>query len=100
MGNGANVCEKGVCSGSVCSLVDKVGCQCNQTADFCHVCCQDKNRMGKCSAYLSGDNRKQLRPPGSPCENYQGYCDIRYKCRKVDAEGPLSRLKKMFMGPE
>ena len=40
------------------------------------------------------------RPPGSPCDQYQGYCDILDKCRKVDAEGPLSRLKKWLFNPK
>ncbi len=34
--------------------------------------------------------------PGSPCDNFQGYCDVFLKCRKVDAEGPLVRLKNLL----
>ncbi len=34
--------------------------------------------------------------PGSPCDNFQGYCDVFLKCRKVDAEGPLARLKNLL----
>ena len=34
--------------------------------------------------------------PGSPCGDYQGYCDVFLKCRKVDAEGPLVRLKNLI----
>ena len=37
---------------------------------------------------------------GSPCNNYAGYCDFLNKCRKVDAEGPLSRLKNLFFSSE
>jgi disintegrin and metalloproteinase domain-containing protein 10 len=33
--------------------------------------------------------------PGSPCDNFQGYCDVFLKCRKVDAEGPLVRQKNL-----
>lgn len=51
--------------------------------------------------------------PGSPCNNYKGrlpgkhnllfslshilgYCDILRKCRSVDSNGPLARLKNLF----
>ena len=36
---------------------------------------------------------------GSPCNNYQGYCDVFYSCRGVDAEGPLTRLKNLIFSP-
>ncbi|XP_052814652.1 disintegrin and metalloproteinase domain-containing protein 10-like isoform X3 [Mya arenaria] len=38
--------------------------------------------------------------PGSPCNNFQGYCDVFYRCRGVDAEGPLSRLKNLIFNPK
>lgn len=38
--------------------------------------------------------------PGSPCNNFQGYCDVFHRCRGVDAEGPLSRLKNLIFNPE
>lgn len=38
--------------------------------------------------------------PGSACSGTQGYCDIFSKCRAVDAEGPLSRLKKLLLNPK
>lgn len=38
--------------------------------------------------------------PGSPCNNYKGYCDIFRKCRSVDANGPLARLKSLVFDPE
>ncbi|XP_013415898.1 disintegrin and metalloproteinase domain-containing protein 10-like [Lingula anatina] len=31
-------------------------------------------------------------PPGAPCNNFAGYCDVFNNCREVDANGPLSRL--------
>ena len=37
---------------------------------------------------------------GSPCNNFQGYCDVFLRCRGVDAEGPLTRLKKLLFNPE
>lgn len=38
--------------------------------------------------------------PGAPCDNYNGYCDVFLKCRAVDADGPLSRLKDKFFSKE
>ncbi|CAG0921849.1 unnamed protein product [Notodromas monacha] len=38
--------------------------------------------------------------PGSACDNYQGYCDVFQKCRAVDEEGPLLRIKRLFFGKE
>lgn len=37
--------------------------------------------------------------PGSPCIGTLGYCDIFSKCRPVDGEGPLSRLKNLLLNP-
>lgn len=33
-------------------------------------------------------------------ELLQGYCDVFFKCRAVDAEGPLARLKNMLFNKE
>lgn len=30
---------------------------------------------------------------------FQGFCDVFLKCRAVDAEGPLARLKNMLFNP-
>ncbi len=38
--------------------------------------------------------------PGSPCDNFQGYCDVFLRCRKVDAEGPLVRLKNLLFNED
>ena len=37
---------------------------------------------------------------GAPCNNFRGYCDVFQKCRDVDADGPLSRLKKLLFNEE
>lgn len=41
---------------------------------------------------------KQL--PSAACDNFNGYCDVFLKCRKVDADGPLNRLRKKFFSKE
>lgn len=38
--------------------------------------------------------------PGAPCDNFQGYCDVFLKCRAVDADGPLVRLKNLLLNKE
>ncbi|XP_048251257.1 disintegrin and metalloproteinase domain-containing protein 10-like isoform X1 [Haliotis rufescens] len=39
-------------------------------------------------------------PAGSPCDNFRGYCDVFHRCRGVDADGPLARLKNLIFNPE
>ncbi len=50
--------------------------------------------------YLDADQPGILLRPGAPCDNYRGYCDIFLKCRSVDSNGPLSRLKKLLFNSE
>lgn len=38
--------------------------------------------------------------PGAPCNQFQGYCDMLEKCRGVDSEGPLERIKNILFGGE
>lgn len=38
--------------------------------------------------------------PGSPCNDFKGYCDVFMRCRLVDADGPLARLKKAIFNAE
>lgn len=35
--------------------------------------------------------------PGSPCMGKLGYCDTNSRCRRLDAQGPLSRISKIFI---
>ena len=45
-------------------------------------------------------NREIRQFPGAPCNDFNGYCDVFLKCRAVDADGPLSRLKNKFFSKE
>ncbi|XP_048748710.2 disintegrin and metalloproteinase domain-containing protein 10-like isoform X3 [Ostrea edulis] len=45
---------------------------------------------------LKGSTGGLKLPAGSPCNNYQGYCDVFSRCRGVDNEGPLQRLKNLI----
>ncbi|VEL33490.1 unnamed protein product [Protopolystoma xenopodis] len=45
-------------------------------------------------------NRKGIKlKPGAPCDNYRGYCDVFLRCRSVEAEGPLARLRNLLFSP-
>jgi len=33
---------------------------------------------------------------GAPCDNFKGYCDVFQKCRAVNEDGPLARLKNLL----
>ena len=37
---------------------------------------------------------------GHACAGTAGYCDVFGKCRAVDADGPLTRLKNMLLNEE
>lgn len=100
--NGTQVCMSGKCGGSICMkynmeecfLTAKTGAK---PEDMCEVACQQRDRPNTCKRtseipemrHMSG---LRLRP-GSPCNEFLGYCDVFQRCRQVDAEGPLARLK-------
>lgn len=96
------VCLSGVCSGSICLKHRLQECQCNQEESLCDVCCKGEDDV--CQPTKSfpemGDNRDIRQFPGAPCNDFNGYCDVFLKCRAVDADGPLSRLKNKFFSKE
>ncbi|XP_062593437.1 disintegrin and metalloproteinase domain-containing protein 10 homolog isoform X2 [Saccostrea cucullata] len=49
---------------------------------------------------LRGDTSHISVASGTPCNNYEGYCDVFHRCRGVDNEGPLERLKNLIFGEE
>nr|CAG4638307.1 EOG090X02I4 [Cyclestheria hislopi] len=104
------VCQKGECSGSICLKFGMKECFLTSNIiddkrKLCELACQVGNDNSTCkgtSELLSETGRStgiSLRP-GSPCDNYQGYCDVFLKCRAVDAEGPLARLKNLLFNKE
>ncbi|XP_063331974.1 disintegrin and metalloproteinase domain-containing protein 10 [Pelmatolapia mariae] len=106
------VCINGACTGSVCAKHGLEVCSCakedgkDEATDLCHVCCQEKTNPSTCSStgsqkwaqYFSG--KVVTLQPGSPCNDFKGYCDVFNKCRLVDADGPLARLKKAIFNPD
>lgn len=104
--NGTQVCMAGKCGGSICMkynmeecfLTAKTGAK---PEDMCEVACQQLDQPNTCRRtseipemrHMSG---LKLRP-GSPCNEFLGYCDVFQRCRPVDAEGPLARLKNTLL---
>uniref|UniRef100_A0A1I8A7R9 ADAM10 endopeptidase n=1 Tax=Steinernema glaseri TaxID=37863 RepID=A0A1I8A7R9_9BILA len=104
------VCHAGACNGSVCAFVGLKDCFLTEgrPEQLCHLACE---KDGKCvSSFMLPEFDKNphfiqegragqsglLLHPGSPCNNYKGYCDIFRKCRSVDSNGPLARLKNLL----
>lgn len=38
--------------------------------------------------------------PGTPCDNYNGYCDVSQRCREVDPSSPLATLRRLLLSNE
>ncbi|KAJ7986135.1 hypothetical protein DPEC_G00347650 [Dallia pectoralis] len=104
------VCLNGGCAGSICEKHHLEVCTCAITegkddTDLCHVCCQEKMKPDTCSStgsekWISIFKKKITLQPGSPCNDFKGYCDVFMRCRLVDADGPLARLKKAIFNAE
>nr|CAI5857708.1 unnamed protein product [Callosobruchus analis] len=109
--NGTQLCIKGECSGSICLEWNLQACslttQDHPNIDkrkLCELACQ--NGTDICRSTSEFAEKVGLPPggislrPGSPCDNFQGYCDVFLKCRAVDADGPLVRLMNLLLNRE
>ncbi|XP_024151231.1 disintegrin and metalloproteinase domain-containing protein 10 [Oryzias melastigma] len=106
------ICQNGVCAGSICNKYGLEECSCssedgtNKLTELCHVCCQETDDPTTCSSTSSDKWAEHFNKtvismqPGSPCSDYKGYCDVLKRCRLVDADGPLLRLKKTIFNPD
>ncbi|XP_032906527.1 disintegrin and metalloproteinase domain-containing protein 10 [Amblyraja radiata] len=103
------VCINGQCSGSICEKYKLMECTCaskDDDSELCHVCCMEKHNPPTCASTGSPIWQKHFNhttislQPGSPCNDFKGYCDVFNRCRLVDADGPLARLKKAIFNPE
>ncbi|XP_014669132.1 PREDICTED: disintegrin and metalloproteinase domain-containing protein 10-like [Priapulus caudatus] len=107
------VCWGGECRGSICNIEDME--QCSLTTDdnhkdrskLCHVACQLKDKPETCTSsfeisqlMMLNNNTGISLQPGAPCNEFQGYCDVFLKCREVDADGPLARLKNLIFNQD
>jgi len=110
---GTQVCQLGECKDSICVKFGLVSCfltsdTVTDKRQLCELACQrpgDNNTCMSTTDLVSRGELKGLKEglslrPGSPCDNFQGYCDVFLKCRKVDAEGPLVRLKNLLFNQE
>ena len=73
--NGMNLCRRGVCSGSLCLVMNLADCECTEETEQCHVCCI---KDGVCSSSFNLFRNMmggQARPAGHTCSNSQGFCD-------------------------
>lgn len=107
------LCKNGECSASRCELhPDFEACECQvpegskNRSKLCHTCCRSKTKpQAPCKSIgdpslpsIFGGQVIYLQP-GSSCDNNNGYCDVLSKCRQVDADGPLSRIKEALFNP-
>ncbi|XP_076311561.1 disintegrin and metalloproteinase domain-containing protein 10-like [Tachypleus tridentatus] len=102
---GTQVCWIGECSGSICEKYDLEECFLSsdhgvKPEKMCEVACQEHNQPLTCKSTYEIEKMKDIKGiklrPGSPCNDFKGYCDVFQKCRAVDAEGPLARLKNLL----
>ncbi|XP_076323272.1 disintegrin and metalloproteinase domain-containing protein 10-like [Tachypleus tridentatus] len=102
---GTQVCWNGECSGSICEKYDLEECFLSsdhgvKPEKMCEVACQERHQPATCKSTYEIERMKNIKGiklrPGSPCNDFKGYCDVFQKCRAVDAEGPLARLKNLL----
>lgn len=101
---GTKVCVDGVCKGSICLKHGMSECflasaDIEDRAKLCEVACQIGDNTSSClssSRLGMRDGRGIYMTAGSACDNFQGYCDVFLRCRRVDAEGPLASLKNLL----
>ncbi|KAL3886424.1 hypothetical protein ACJMK2_026416 [Sinanodonta woodiana] len=89
----------------------KLACQSNETSECIHS--DDPNLQNKSIKFHrmvvdvvgNRSDRGNVKDgvkvaAGSPCNNFKGYCDVFYRCRGIDSEGPLARLKNLLFNPQ
>ncbi|UJR16435.1 hypothetical protein I4U23_003337 [Adineta vaga] len=111
------LCDRGECNKSICTLIGKTECTLTipnvveplrqrgiDREYLCHIGCFEP-RTNSCidtqTLEMPNNHSKTgfgyKHRPGHACAGTAGYCDVFGKCRAVDAEGPLTRLKNMLL---
>ncbi|VDO05588.1 unnamed protein product, partial [Rodentolepis nana] len=125
--NHTRVCKGGECLGSVCERIPGwTECSLSRGEDItpemmCYVACRNIRNDTPCISTIQLETDENLRKayprlaaellqqpggravrlqPGTPCDNYRGYCDVFFVCRSVEVEGPLARLHKLLFSPQ
>lgn len=102
------VCYMGECTGSICLAYGLESCQCvalptDAATKACELCCKGVDGVCKSSFEWNDvpyDVPNMFAKPGTPCNEYNGYCDVFQKCRDVDPSGPLATLRKILLSEE
>ena len=58
-------------------------CQCEEEKLQCHVCCKKAGTTCTAAKDIPDIGKELEHHPGAACDNYEGYCDVFLKCRKV-----------------
>ncbi|XP_018561635.1 disintegrin and metalloproteinase domain-containing protein 10 [Anoplophora glabripennis] len=104
------VCFMGECTGSICLAYGLESCQCipadsDPKTKACELCCKLPGDNQPCVSSFEWNEKPYDIPdmfakPGTPCNNYIGYCDVFQVCREVDPSGPLATLRKLLLSDE
>ncbi|XP_032688531.1 disintegrin and metalloproteinase domain-containing protein 10, partial [Odontomachus brunneus] len=104
------VCFMGECTGSICLAYGLESCQCIPSSNdpptkACELCCRQPGENQPCLSSFDWNSPPYDIPdmfskPGTPCNDYNGYCDVFQKCREVDPSGPLATLRKLLLSDE
>uniref|UniRef100_A0A2M4B8E9 ADAM10 endopeptidase n=2 Tax=Anopheles marajoara TaxID=58244 RepID=A0A2M4B8E9_9DIPT len=104
------VCYMGECTGSICLAYGLESCQCSvgptdPAIKACELCCKQPGEDKPCLSSFDWndppfDVPDMYAKPGTPCNDYNGYCDVAQKCREVDPSGPLATLRKLLLSEE
>ncbi|KOX76103.1 Disintegrin and metalloproteinase domain-containing protein 10 [Melipona quadrifasciata] len=81
-------------------------CQCIAGPDdpptkSCELCCKLPGEDQPCLSSFAWNSAPydipdMLSKPGTPCNDYNGYCDVFQRCREVDPSGPLATLRRLL----
>ncbi|KAK0161436.1 hypothetical protein PV327_009906 [Microctonus hyperodae] len=101
------VCYMGECTGSICLAYGLESCQCTAKPNdpptkTCELCCKLPGEDQPCISSFDWNSPPYEIPgmmskPGTPCNDYNGYCDIFQRCREVDPTGPLATLRRLLL---
>ncbi|CAG2170054.1 unnamed protein product [Oppiella nova] len=85
-------------------------CQCRRGPNdpmtkSCELCCRLPSKDSTCKSSFEWNSVPYDVPDlyakaGTPCDNYNGYCDAFQKCREVDPSGPLATLRRLLLSNE